>query len=132
MTRTKRVRAQSTRDRTLPYTYEGWVDILEGRGAGSVYDHFFSDTLCGLIEYLDDEDIGEEKVKLYGVYRGEQMLLDNTIVTDENGNWLKRPALCHALEEHYEHTHEECYRGHVEKGRCSFDDRDRAGLGPIW
>ncbi len=108
------------------------LDILEGEGSEPVYDHFFSDTLCGLIDCLAEQEIGAGKVLLYGVYRGDQILLDNAIVTDDEGNWLKRPALCHSLEVHYHRTHEECYQGHVEKGHCSFEDRDREGLGPVW
>ena len=130
--RIMRARPQSIQDRTLPYTYEGWVDILAGEGSEPVYDHFFCDTLCGLIQCLGDKGISPDQVLLYGLYRGDQILLDNSVVLDENGNWLQRPALCSALAERYQHTQEECYRGHVEKGRCAFDDRDREGLGPVW
>ena len=52
-------------------------------------------------------------------------------VTDEAGRWLRKPDLCRALETHYEHTREECYRGHVEKDRCAFADREGDSLGPI-
>ena len=128
----KRARPQSKRDQTLPYTYEGWVDILDGQGTEPVYDHYFSDTLCGLIEYLTEKGFEPSRVKLYGDYHGRQNLLDNALVSNENGRWLRRPALCRALEEHYEHTHEECYKGHVERGQCSFEDRDRQGSGPVW
>ncbi|MGD9546847.1 MAG: hypothetical protein AB7V45_04765 [Candidatus Krumholzibacteriia bacterium] len=125
-------RPQSKKDRTLPYTYEGRVDILEGKGAEPVYDHYFSDTLCGLVECLDEEGFGPDRVRLFGLYRGEKSELDNSVLVDDRGRWLKRPALCRALEQHYAHAHEECYRGHVEKGPCSFEDRDRSGEGPAW
>lgn len=126
------VKPRSKRDRTLPYTYEGWVDILAGQGSEPVYDHYFSDTLCGLIEILDAEAVAPANVRLYGLYRGEKALLDVDLCLGPDGRWLKRPQLCHALEEHYGHTHQECYRGHVEKGRCAFEDRDRQGVGPVW
>ena len=125
-------RPQSMRDRNLPFTYEGWVDILAGEGAEPVYDHFFSDTLCGLIECLSGRNISPGQVLLYGVYRGDQLLLKNSVLIDQEGNWLQRPALCRALEEHYQHTYEECFRGHVEQGNCSFYDRDPESLGPVW
>ena len=126
------IKPRSKKDRSLPYTYEGWVDILAGQGTEPVYDHYFSDTLCGLVEVLEQEEIQPDHVKLFGLFRGEQTELDTDLCTDEQGRWLHRPQLCHVLEEHYEHTHEECYKGHVEKGHCLFEDRDRQGVGPTW
>ena len=126
------VRPRSKKDKSLPYTYEAHVDILEGKGTEPVYDHFFSDTLCGLVECLAEQGVQPAQVKLYGLFRGEQTLLDNDLCTNDSGAWLKRPALCHVLEEHYEHTHEECYKGHVDKGECMFEDRDRKSVGPTW
>lgn len=126
------IQPRSKKDRSLPFTYEAWVDILEGAGLEPVYDHYFSDTLCGLIECLDDKGIGPEHVQLYGLYRGKHARLDEAVCTDEEGRWLARPHLCLALQKHFAHTHEECYRGHVADGRCAFDDRDREGAGPSW
>ena len=122
----------SKRDKTLPYTYEAWVDILAGEGSEPVYDHYFSGTICGLIEYLDEHDIRPGDVRLFGVYRRRLTPLDTALCTAPDGGWLRRPELCRALEEHYGHTHEECSRGHVEKGSCLFEDRDREGSGPVW
>ena len=125
-------RPWSKRDRSLPYTYEGWVDILAGAGRDPEWDHYFSDTLCGLIAYLDEQGIRPADARLFGVYRKQQTALDPAPLVDGDGNWLKRPELCQALEAHFAITHEECYRGHVEKGTCAFADRDRAGSGPVW
>ena len=125
-------RPWSKRDRSLPYTYEGWIDILGGAGRAPEWDHYFSDTLCGLVAYLDEQGIRPRDVRLFGVYCKQQTALDQAPLVDGDGNWLKRPELCRALEAHYAITHEECYRGHVEKGTCAFADRDRAGSGPVW
>jgi len=125
-------RPPSKADKRLPYTYEGWVDVLAGHGTEPVFDHYFSDTLCGLIEFLDKEGFGPRDVKLLGVFRQQLTPLDAGICTDDNGLWLKRPELCQALEEHFGHSGEECYRGHVEKGSCAFEDRERSGSGPVW
>ena len=126
------IRPRSKRDKSLPYSYEAWVDILQGQGREPVYDHFFSDTLCGLIECLEEQDIEANNVQLFGLFRGEQTKLDNYLCTDDDGGWLKRPVLCNVLEKHYDHTHEECYKGHVEVGSCAFEDRDRESIGPTW
>jgi len=123
---------RSKRDRTLPFTYEGWVDILRGQGGDPVWDHYFSDTLCGLIEVMANRDIGPGHVRLFGIYQGKQTLLDSSVVTDTSRRWLERPELCRALEKHYTRTGEECYRGHVEGDICAFADRDRTGMGPVW
>lgn len=123
---------RSKKDRTLPYTYEGWVDILNGQGTEPVYDHYFCDTLCGLIEALDEDGLDHQDVRLFGLFKGKKSELDTSLCIDPQGNWLHRPQLCHVLEQHYEHSHQECYKGHVEKGHCLFEDRDRQGSGPIW
>ena len=114
------VRPRSKKDKSLPYTYEAHVDILEGKGTEPVFDHFFSDTLCGLVECLEDREIQPAHVKLYGLFRGEETLLDNDLCTDDEGRWLKRPTLCHVLEEHYDHTHEGATRDTSKTARaCS-------------
>ncbi|MEN8007980.1 MAG: hypothetical protein ABFS42_13255 [Candidatus Krumholzibacteriota bacterium] len=123
---------RSKRDLRLPYTYEAWVDILNGQGREPVYDHYFSSTICGLVTYLDSMGLSAGDVLLFGVYRGRQTRLSTELLTTEDGCWLKRPEICHVLEKYYEKTRDECYRGHVEEGPCSFDDRNREGSGPSW
>lgn len=126
------IQPRSKKDRSLPFTYEAWVDIFEGAGIEPVFDHYFSDTICGLIECLAEKGIAPDHVQLYGLYRGEHARLDQAVCTDEEGVWLSRPALCRALEKYFEHSQEECYRGHVADGHCAFEDRDRESAGPAW
>lgn len=123
---------RSKRDKGLPYTYEACVDILAGRGREPVFDHYFSSTICGLIECLDENGVRPENVRLYGVYRARKTRLTMGLFTAVDGSWLMRPELCRALEDHFKRTGDEYYRGHVETGQCFFEDRDRAGSGPIW
>jgi hypothetical protein len=123
---------QSKYDKSLPYAYEAWVDILSGRGTEPMYDHYFSDTICGLIEHLDELGVKPEAVQLFGVYRREQIPLEVEPCMSSDGAWLTRPEICFSLEEHYKNTLEERYKGHVEKGSCSYEDRDREGSGPHW
>jgi len=119
---------KSKYDMSLPYTYLAKAPILEGDN--ELVNHYFADTICGLIEYLDDNRIESEEVELFGVYLGREIKLDNTICLDHNGNWLSRPYICEALENQYNDTIEECYKGHVKDSNCSFEDRDRSGSGP--
>ncbi len=121
---------KSKRDKTLPYTYEARVDALAGQGSEPVLESYFADTICGLIDYLDDNDIPPVRVELYGVYRKESIPLDVNLCADDQGRWLERPGVCRSLEKHYRRTMDERYKGHVDQGACSYEDRDRSGKGP--
>ncbi len=56
--------------------------------------------------------------------------LETVRCLDDEGAWIVPPQLCHALEAYYAETKDERYRGHVEHGRCCYDDRDTQGHGP--
>ena len=117
-------------DKTLPYTYMAEISIPVGEDTEDLHDHYFSSTICGLIEFLDKNNIGPDRAKLIGIYQKKEFELDKQYCTDDKGGWLKKPALCHSLETHYTKTMEACYKGHVEEGDCSFDDRDVDSGGP--
>ena len=53
-------------DKSLPYTYTAEVQAIEGDD--ELVSHYFADTICGLVEYLDKNDIKPEDVKLFGLY----------------------------------------------------------------
>lgn len=120
---------KSKYDKTIPYTYSAKVKIIEGDE--NLVNHYFADTICGLIEYLDENNISPSEVELFGCYLNKEIPLDKKYCTSENGQWLKRPDICHSLETHYKDSMEEQYKGHVELGECSYEDRDRKGSGPF-
>jgi hypothetical protein len=126
----KWVGAKSKQDKSLPYTYEARIDALSGRGADPLHHYYFSDTICGLIEYLDINGVRPSEVELFGVYRDDEIPLDVARCTTADGEWLARPHICRSLEAQFKQTLEERYRGHVDKGPCAFEDRDRNGIGP--
>jgi hypothetical protein len=117
-------------DATLPYTYEARIDRLGGQGSEPLFEYYFADTICGLIDYLDDQGVGPDQVELFGVYRKERIPLNVHLCVDEHGWWRDRPHICRTLESHYAFTMQARYRGHVEGGGCEFEDRDRQGVGP--
>jgi len=117
-------------DKSLPYTYEARIDILAGQGSESVPESYFADTICGLIDYLDDNGIPPDRVEIFGVYRKEQIPLAVSLCVSADGKWLVRPGVCQAFEDHYQVTKDERYKGHVDRGACSYEDRDRQGSGP--
>ncbi len=116
-------------DTTLPYTYMAKEFIIEGEE--DITNHYFADTICGLIDYLDENFLTPDRVEIFGVYRNSEIMLDKKYCTDGNGKWLKRPEICHSLEEHYKQTMEIQYKGHLEHHDCSFTDRERDGIGPF-
>jgi hypothetical protein len=123
--------AKSKYDKSLPFVYEARFDALSGQGEKPIIHSYFSDTLCGLIECLDEEGLGPDEVQLFGVYRGKKLPLEMERCVDEQGKWLVRPEICRALEKHYGETLDERFKGHVADGSCAFDDRDREGSGPF-
>jgi hypothetical protein len=121
---------KSKYDKRLPYSFEARVDVLAGQGKAPVDQHWFSETLCGLIEILDAEGIAPAQARLFGVYRKEQTPMDPAPCMDAQGAWLQRPELCRSLEAYYVRTGDERYRGHREHDACDYEDRDRKGIAP--
>ena len=118
---------KSKYDKTLPYTYMASKQIIEDDDELSSY--YFADTLCGLVEYLDANGISPGDVKIFGLYKNEEIELDKSIFILDENEWLKPPQLCSVLEEHYSRTGDELYKGHIEKHECSFEDREKEGIG---
>ncbi len=119
---------KSKYDKSIPYTYAAKIWVVPEDD--SLVNHYFADTICGLIEYLDENNFEPDEVDLFGCYLKKEIPIDKSHCLDSSGNWLKRPDICKSLEEHFKLTMEEQYKGHIEAGECSFDDRDRQGSGP--
>jgi len=110
---------KSKYDKTLPYTYEARVTVLEWDDA---YNSYYSDTICGLIDYLREKNIRPDQVTLHEIYQDHESPLETRYCLDEHELWLARPWLCRSLRIHY--------KGHIENGHCSFEDRSRVANGP--
>ncbi len=115
---------RSKYDKSLPYTYHAKVYPLAGDK--EICNHYYSDTICGLVLFLDKNKISPDEVELYGVYLEDEVQLDKKYCLDEKGRWLRIPKLCRSLETHYKETLDKKYKGHVEKGECEFEDRDQS------
>ena len=114
-------------NQTLPYTYMAKVIVIEGMRDLDL--QCYADTVCGLIDYLEEKGISAADVELYAVYRTQEIQLDTKYCVDENGLWLERPEICKSLQKHFRETLDEQYRGHVADAECSYDDRDRVAIG---
>lgn len=110
---------RSKYDKSIPYTYEARIRILEG---SEEYNSYFADTICGLVEYLHRHDIQPGEVQIVEVYQDQEFPVDATRFTSADNQWLFRPNICRAFEDHY--------KGHIQEDTCSFKDRDRQGSGP--
>ena len=119
---------KSKYDRTIPYTYMARVAVIPGDK--KVYNYYYADTICGLIEYLDEKDLEPAECEIFGIYLKCEMPLETKYCTDSRGHWLRKPFICSSLEKHFKDTMEQEYKGHVVSGPCSFDDRDTQGSGP--
>jgi hypothetical protein len=121
--------SKSKYDKSLPYTYMARQPAIEGDA--QLYNYYFADTICGLIEYLDQNEISPSEVDLFGLYKETEISLNSACCISEKGKWLKRPEICKSLEDQYNRTKEEKYKGHRPIESCSFEDRDRKGSGPF-
>jgi len=110
---------KSKYDKSLPYTYEARVRILE---QSEEYNSYFSDTICGLVEYLHRNHIQPGEVEIIEVYQQQEFPVDAKRFTTPDNQWLFRPDICRAFEDHY--------KGHIHDDTCSFNDRDCKGSGP--
>jgi hypothetical protein len=119
---------RSKYDHSLPYTYVARVNVVDGDDELS--SAYFADTICGLIDYLDANNIEPGDTRLFGLYVDREIPLDITYCTDTQGRWLERPDICHSLEAHYKETLDLRYKGHREHEPCSYEDRNRHGSGP--
>ncbi len=110
----------SKSDRRLPYTYEAKVPVS---GAKGVVQHYLNDTLCGLLEALDNAGISPDEVQIVEVRpEGDAPVLIEHC-TGPGGKWLRRPEACRSFKAHY--------AGHTDEGRCCYVDRSREAAGPF-
>lgn len=115
----KLIGPKSKYDKSIPYTYEARARIIEGVDE---YNYYLSDTICGLIEYLEKKGIQPDDVAIYEIYQDDEKVIQKELFTTGKGGWLYKPEICRSFEEHY--------KGHIYNGKCSFADRERKGIGP--
>jgi hypothetical protein len=103
---------QSKYDKSIPYTYEARVPIIDG---DEIYNSYIADTVCGLICHLDENEITPGEVEIYEIFEEEEKIIDHDLYVSKEGRWLTKPELCQSFKEHY--------KGHIFEGGCSFQDR---------
>ena len=111
---------ESKYDHELPFTYEARVVVT---GFPGMTQSWISDTLCGLLERLDEENVEPAEATLLEIRPEGEAPIHVRHCVGPDGKWLRRPETCRSFEEHY--------AGHEKKGRCCFRDRRRAAEGPF-
>ena len=110
---------ESKYDTSLPYTYEARIPIIEGEDE---YNSYVADTICGLVDYLDDNGIAPDEVQIIEIYQERETPIEPELYATADNHWRFRPELCESFKAHYQ--------GHIEGGHCSFEDRDHKCKGP--
>jgi hypothetical protein len=77
---------KSKYDPTIPYTYMGKVNIFHGSDIEPLYMHCFADTLCGLVEYLNEHQIQAEEVELYELTNKGEKKVKKSLCLDKKIN----------------------------------------------
>ncbi|MDH4216722.1 MAG: hypothetical protein OEV23_07520 [Gallionella sp.] len=106
-------------DKNLPYTYEARKLIIEG---SDEFNSYFSDTICGLVEYLHQNGIKPDEVQIVEIYQERELRVDAKLFATSGQRWLFKPEICRSFKEHYQ--------GHIQENTCTFNDRDGSGSGP--
>ena len=109
---------KSKYENDIPYTYEARIKIIDG----DEYNSFYADTVCALVEYLDEKKIEPDGVTLYEIFKDKVNKLDSEYCVSRDGRWLSRQQLCA--------TFTQRYPGHIHENCCTFEDRERDVAGP--
>lgn len=107
-------------DHRLPYTYEARTPVA---GVPGMTHSYVSDTLCGLLERLDDDKVEPAEATIREIRPEGEVPVLVEHCTGPDGRWLRRPEACRSFEAHY--------AGHEKAGRCCYRDRRREADGPF-
>jgi len=119
----KLVGPKSKYEKSLPYTYEARVGIIEGDEAGEDYNSYISDTICSLVEQLTQKEVNPGHVEIFEIFEDKEKGIKKELYITEDGLWRKRQEMCQSFSTHYD--------GHIYPGGCTFQDRDIKGVVPI-
>lgn len=109
---------KSKYEKDLPYAYEARVSLVSDTEVIATY---LSDTICGLIEYLQAEGVDPGTVEILEVHQERDVVLEPALYLGGSNEWLVRPALCRSFERHYP--------GHIRADDCTFADREKGIAG---
>ncbi|WJW75483.1 hypothetical protein QVG61_13485 [Thiohalobacter sp. IOR34] len=110
---------RSKYEHDIPYTYEARISVMD---EGQEYKTYLADTICALVEFLEQNAIDPEEVRIYEVYEEGETELNKDYCLSREGRWLSQEELCESLRSHYP--------GHIRKTGCTFEDRERDISGP--
>ena len=109
---------KSKYENDIPYTYEARIKIIDD----VEYNSYYADTICAMVEYLEEKKIQPDGVELYEIFKDKENRLDREYYVSRDGKWLSRKQLCV--------TFTQRYPGHIHENCCSFEDREKDVEGP--
>jgi len=115
----KFIGAKSKFEKDIPYTYEARIKIVEGN---KEYNSYVADTICGLVEHLDQNGITPDNVAIFEIFSKQEKPLDIAYCVTDAGRWMTRSELCKSFKQHYP--------GHIDETGCTFEDREKDVSGP--
>ena len=113
--------AKSKYDKTLPYTYEARIYAVEGDEEEFV--SCVSDTICGLIDYIMENEHNPVRTKLFEIYTDKEIPIPEDCFLSEDGKWLPKEVLCERMTSRYGEARTE--------HNCQFRDREQTPSGPM-
>ena len=96
----------------MPCLYEARVKVVDDE-----YNSYMADTICALVEYLNEHDFASDEVEIFEVFKQNEKSLGIKFCISDDGKWLSRLELCESFKEHYP--------GHIDEGVCTFENRER-------
>lgn len=110
---------KSKYEKTIPYTYEAKIEIIEG---GGEYKSYLADKICVLVEFMEKNNIDPKEVVINEIFNEEEKELEVKYCVSSEGKWLNRSGLCKSFKNHYP--------SHIDETGCTFEDRDWKVSGP--
>jgi hypothetical protein len=105
-------RPPSKYDKNIPYAYEARYCTVSGPDE---YNSYFSDTVCGLIRYLNLTGFNPGTVELFELYENRIVRILPNLYSRDGNNWLHGNELCQSFRI--------LYPDHIRDENCEFSDR---------
>ncbi|MCK5716464.1 MAG: hypothetical protein KAH77_03165 [Thiomargarita sp.] len=107
-------------DKTIPYTYEAIVNIMEDDDAIKI--SYMADKICTLINLLKKRQVDPKTVTMFEIYNGKDTLIPADCYMTEDDKWFPKTKLCRPMTSRY---------GEAKTDQnCQFRDRNNRICGP--
>ncbi len=109
-------------NKTVPYTYQAVIQVVEDDDDDSIRIAYFADRICSLTNFLKKQQIVPDTVTIFETYDGKETVVPKELYMTEDSKWLPKTELCHPMTSRYGEPKDE----HT----CQFRDRTNRVAGP--